>query len=109
MLPPLFSPTISVKNILCIRAVCSVVMDKVVYEVADTTAMNTLFSYTNPTDILYILFAVYFIQMYITEQTPQRAKETELRQLVLSENVYRAINSILFVLFLLIKNPLNAI
>jgi len=109
MLPPLFHPTLSVKNILCIRAVCSAVMDKVVYEVADTTAINTAFSYTNPTDILYIVFSVYFIQMYITEQTPKRAKETELRQLVMPENVYRAINSILFVLFLLIKNPLNAI
>jgi hypothetical protein len=109
MIPTVFPPPISIKNVLGIRAVCSVVMDKVVYEVADSTTVTTLMSYTNPTDILYFIFAAYFIQMYISDHTPRRARETELRQLVLSDNVYRSVNVILFVLFLLIKNPLNAI
>ena len=109
MIPTVFPPPISIKNILGVRAVCSVVMDKVVYEVADSTTVTTLFSYTNPTDLLYFAFALYFLQLYLSDHTPKRAKETELRQLVLSESVYRNVNVILFVLFLLIKNPLNAI
>jgi hypothetical protein len=104
MLPP-----ISIKNILCVRAVSSIVMDRIVYEAVDPSTITNIVSYTNPTDILYIISAVSFIQIYLQQQSPKHIKQTRLNQQVLSDDVYRCINISLFVLFLLIKNPLNAI
>ena len=45
----------------------------------------------------------------VQHQSPKHIKNTRLHQQVLSDNVYRLVNMSLFVLFLLIKNPLNAI
>ena len=104
MLPP-----ISIKNILCVRAVSSIVMDRIVYEAIDPSTITNIVTYTNPSDILYVVSSVYFIQMYLQHQYPKRIKNTRLHQQVLSDHVYRCINISLVVLFLLIKNPLNAI
>ena len=102
-------PPISIKNVLCVRAVSSIVMDRIVYEAIEPSTITNILSYTNPTDILYVVSSVYFIQMYVQHQSPKHIKNTRLHQQVLSDNVYRLVNMSLFVLFLLIKNPLNAI
>jgi len=100
---------ISIKNILCVRAACSVVIERVIYESIDTTSVNELSNYTNPTDILYFISSIYFIQMYLFEKSPEYEKQTRLRELVLSPEMHRSIHITLFFLFFLIKNPLNAI
>jgi hypothetical protein len=104
MLPP-----ISIKNILCVRAVSSIVMDRIVYETIEPTTITTIVNNTSPTDILYVISTAYFIRMYIQNQSPKHIKQTRLNQQVLSDDVYRCINISLFILFLLIKYPLNAI
>ena len=107
MLPP----TLSVKNILSVRAICSVVMDKVVYETLEPTTLSNVFVCPTPTlnDTVYIVLVVYFANLYLSEYTSIRAKYTQLHQYVLTPGVYRNVNAVLLVLLLLVKSPQNAI
>lgn len=93
---------------MCVRAVCSVVMEKVVYETFDTPP-TTIFSDASPSDIIYVVSAIYFVRLCIFENSPKRMKETQLHQMVLTEKVYKLINAILFIMLVMMKNPLNAI
>lgn len=106
---PSFISQIPIKNVLCARAIGSMVMDKVVYETLDSSTMSSIFTSPSPSDVIYIGLTCYFIKLYISEYTPIRAKETKLHQYVLTPRVYRSLNISLFILFWIIKNPLNAI
>ena len=108
MIPPLLSQ-MSIKNVLSIRAVCSVVMDKIVYEALDSSTITHAFTCPTPTDILYIVFAGYFIKLYLSEYSAIRTKQIELHQYVLTPGVYRTLNLCLFMIFLLVKNPENVL
>lgn len=106
MLPP-----IPLKQLLCSRAICSAIIDRVVFESVDSGMTTTVVevSHTGPVEVFYIGMAVYYAYTYLANQPSKKAKFERLNQYVLSSNVYRGINSLLFVLFLLIKSPANAI
>ena len=106
MLPP-----ITLKQVLCSRAICSAIIDRVVFESVDSGITSTVaeVSHTGPVETIYIGIAVYYVYMYVLNQPSKRAKFDKLNQYVLSEKLYRVINTLLFGLFLLIKSPANAI
>jgi hypothetical protein len=106
MLPP-----IPLKQLLCTRAVCSAVIDRVVFESVDSGMTSTVVevSNTGPVEVIYVGITVYYVYTYVMNRPSKKAKFEKLNQYVLSDSVYRRINALLFVLFLLIKSPSNAI
>ena len=106
MLPP-----ITLKQMLCSRAICSAVIDRVLFESVDSGMATTVAEVNNrgPVEVIYVSAIAYYVYLYISSQPNKKVKFEKLNQYVLSENGYRWINTTLFILFLLIKNPLNAI
>lgn len=104
MLPP-----ISIKQIIGTRAIYSVVIDRIAIETLDSNVITSMVQCMGPAEIIYGGFAVYYAVLHLESQSTKQAKIERLNQYVLTDSTYRIINSILFVLFLLIKNPYNAI
>jgi ABC-type Fe3+ transport system substrate-binding protein len=106
MLPP-----ITLKQMLCSRAICSAVIDRVIFESVDSGMATAVAEVNNtgPVEVIYVGALAYYLYMYLMSQPTKKDKFDKLNQYVLSENGYRWINTALFILFLLIKNPLNAI
>ena len=106
MLPP-----IPLKQLLCSRAICSAVIDRIVFESVDSGIATTVsdISDTGPVEFIYAGIAIYYVYSYFVEHKSKKTKIEKLREYVLPNSVYRAINTFVFVIFLLIKNPANAI
>jgi hypothetical protein len=104
-------PTISLKQLLCSRAICSAIIDRVVVESVDSGMTTTVSDVVQagPVEAIYVGMAMYYAYTYLANQPSKKAKFEKLNQYILSENVYRTINIALFILFMIFKSPSNAI
>jgi hypothetical protein len=128
-------PHIPSKQVLYLRAISSMVFDKIAAETIDsniiTVSQLQLFAMPNAEDTLFMVICVYSVYVYYkttldevrerhrtydnTKRKTRRpilAKRTKREQLtkyVLSEPGYHIIKICLFVLFLLIKDPKSVV
>jgi hypothetical protein len=124
MLPPIPS-----KQILYLRAISSMVFDKIAAETIDsniiTVSQLQLFAMPNAEDTLFMVICVYSAYVYYkttlddarernrtyynTKRKTRRTKREQLTKYVMTEPGYHIIKICLFVLFLLIKDPKSVV
>ena len=122
-------PTIPSKQLLCVRAITTIVFDKIVDETTETNMLSVpeIITLTSPVNTLYLCIIAYYIHSYyisqledsksqwkytqgnITRTTnyriPKRYKMDRLNKYVLTETGYHFIKTCLVILFLLIREP----
>jgi hypothetical protein len=113
MLPPVTS-----KQLLCLRAVSSMVFDKIASEVVDTNivALSQVSSISTEESI-YVAVFIYWIYVYSQtkvgvskQQSDEKSEKLKrLSKYVLSDNVYEFVKVFILALFLLIKDPKVAV
>lgn len=130
MLPPLPS-----KQLLCIRAISTMVFDKIATETVDSNLLTIsqiqFVAMPNPDDTLFIIWLVYSTYIYykitidetkVTEPTPflinsslsskrhrrivsKRTKLNQFNKFVLTDSGYHIIKMCLLIMCILIKDP----
>ena len=111
MIPPIQIPSIPIKTIICTRAVCNIVLDRIMFESVDETILPTVYHWANcpsPTDLVYIGVAIYYLHAFLSANSPKQRKLSELDEYVLSKPVYNRIKMLLLIIFMLIKTPANS-
>jgi hypothetical protein len=114
MLPP-----VSSKQLLCIRAISTMVFDKIASETVETNilSLSQVVAIT-PDNTIFIGIVVYSAYIYYSNTTPvykgtgRLNKGEKLKQLskyVLSDTTYDFIKVIILTLFLLIKDPKSVV
>lgn len=127
MIPPIPS-----KQLLSIRAITTIVFEKIVDETAEINmvSISEIVPFSSPVNTLYTILLVYYIHSYYRrsiEDTPpqriaprniprtsgnritKREKMTELNKYILSDTGYNFIKACLLVLFFIIRDPKPAV
>ena len=114
MLPP-----ISSKQLVSIRAISTIVFDKIASETVDTNILSlSQFVAITPDDTVFICVVAYSAYMYyintatIYKGTNRLNKSEKIKQLskyVLSDTTYNFIKVFILALFLLIKDPKSVV
>jgi hypothetical protein len=100
----------SINQLLCSRAVCSTVVERIIVETVDSNLTTAVDDFQmGPAEFGYIFAAIYSMYLYFQSQSPKYQKMEKLNQYVLSKSTYKMIQVALFVIFWIVKNPANAI
>jgi ABC-type glucose/galactose transport system permease subunit len=125
-------PQIPSKQLLSIRAITTIVFEKIVDETAEINmvSISEIVPFSSPVNTLYTILLVYYIHSYyrrFSEDTPtqriaqgnstrasgnritKREKMTELNKYILSDTGYNFIKACLLVLFFIIRDPKPAV